>query len=155
MPAPYVDYYVVLLDENGNVFNVGNRLPVDAGAVTAESTTTHGEVLVDGDAVPVKWAAINSVALGSGAVVAAVTAKKIRVVAVDMVASLNAEVEWRSGATAIINPQFLAPRVDYFRNYLPYGWMMETAVNTALHLAQVQAAGPASIQGHILYIEVD
>ena len=124
-------------------------------ALGAIERPNHGEVLLpDGIVYPIKWAVVNHTTTGTFQVVAAVASRKIRVVAVDLVALANCDLDWRSGtSTIVINSQPLGVRVHYHRNYLPFGWFMETAVGQSLNINQVQATA-TNIRGAVLYIEV-
>lgn len=123
-----------------------------AWPVWSDGVITVGRAIVDGAEVDIKRASIDMSTVGPVTLVAAVTAKKIRVVVIHLSPSLNCELEWRSNTTVLIAAVYCGARAQFGQNYLP-GYYVETAAGEALTLRQSNAS-PALVRGMLDYVEV-
>lgn len=154
MPHPVIDLHVVGVDETGDPWNAGNPVPVSlSGSITGtvESTDVLGAVIVAGTSYEVKQSWINFTTLGPSTMVAAVTGKRVRVIAFYLWPSLNTKLEWRSAATVIIQAQTVAGGVQFGDCFLP-GYWTQTGIGESLILRQAVTT-PAEVRGVIHYIE--
>jgi hypothetical protein len=99
----------------------------------------------------VQFAAINAVALGDNAIVAAVPGQRIKVLSYVLVADAAVAVAWRSAANPLSGPMpialnggIAAPPVDP-----AIGCWLQTAAGEALNLNLGLAAG---VRGHMSYL---
>lgn len=132
-------------DGSANDASVAAPLPVQ---VTPESS----QMAVGGTIVTPKYAAIDAATSGDNTLVAAVSGKKIRVLAVFLVAAgtVNVRFEGGAGGTALSGQMNLVANTGFVLNYNPVGWF-ETAVTTLLNL---ELSGAISVDGSLVYIEV-
>lgn len=100
----------------------------------------------------VKYAVIDHASSGDNTLVAAVTGKKIRVLAYTLIASGAVTVRFESGAsgTALSGQMSLASNGGVSAGYLPDGHF-ETAAGALLNL---ELGGAVSVDGHLTYVEV-
>lgn len=102
------------------------------------------------DNLDIRRIAISASASGDNAILAAITAKRIRLVAVALTAAGAVNVKWKSGAsTDLSSAMVLAASGDGF--VLPYnvaGWV-ETAAGEALNL---NLSGAVAVTGHVTVI---
>jgi hypothetical protein len=97
-----------------------------------------------------KFAAISVSGAGTASVVAAVTSKKIRVLAYSLIASAAMNVTWKSASTSISGAMPVAQNGGLAPGFCPVG-IMETAAGEALQLT-TDAAG--TVGGQLTYVEV-
>lgn len=153
MPHPLRDWWVSLVDAAGNAINAGNPLDTTgSGSVTLQSATVIGQVYVGGTLVDIKRVHVNYSVLAATTIVAAVPAKKIRVVAWSLWCSLNTSLEWRSNTTVVIQPIDLPSRQQQGDSFYP-GFWIETTAGEALMFRQ-DTGTPAVIRGTLEYVEV-
>ncbi len=86
-----------------------------------------------------------------GAIVAAVTGKKIRVIAMHFVATGAVTVTWKSATTTICAAQSYAANGVVDVNWAPCGHLFETVAGEALNIV---LGGAVQVSGVINYIEV-
>jgi|GEM_PF-2004239 len=105
-----------------------------------------------GTALTPKFVAIAASSSGNNTVLAAVNPKKIRVLAVQLVANGAVNAKWQSGAsgTDLTGLAYLAANGGYVLPFNPVGWF-ETASNTLLNL---NLSGAVAVGGSITYVEV-
>lgn len=99
-----------------------------------------------------KFAIIDHATSGDNTLVAAVAGKKIRVLALFLVAAgaVVARLEGGAGGTALTGQMTLAANGTLVLPFNPLGWF-ETAASTLLNL---ELGGAVSADGSLLYIEV-
>lgn len=99
-----------------------------------------------------KYAVIDHATLGDNTIVAAVTGKKIRVLAVFLVAAAAVTIRFESGAggTALTGQMVLAANGGFTLPFNPEGWF-ETAAAALLNL---ELSAAASVDGALAYVEV-
>jgi len=98
-----------------------------------------------------KFAQIAVSSSGDNSIVASVTSKKIRVLALKIVGNGAVNVKWRSATTDITGLSYFAAAGDgEVLPFNPLGWF-ETAVTSAL---QVNLSAAVAVGGHLTYIEV-
>jgi len=137
----------VLVDANGRILV---SIAAAAGTVIVAQNTS---ALYDGTTALVpKFAVINAAASGDQTLVAAVTAKKIRVLAVMLVAAGTVNVRFESGAsgTALTGQMELTAQAGFTLPFSPVGWF-ETAAATLLNL---ELSAAVSVDGCLVYVEV-
>jgi hypothetical protein len=124
---------------------VANPIPVQ---ITAESN----QMTAAGTVVTPKYVIIDAATSGDNTILAAVTAKKIRVLSLFLVAAGTVNVRFESGAggTALTGQMNLVANTGFALPYNPVGWF-ETASNTLLN-CELSAA--ISVDGCLTYIEV-
>lgn len=122
-----------------------SRVPV--GAAMESSSLT-----IAGVNVTPKFAVINASASGDNTLVAAVTSKKIRVLAAFLVAAgtVNTRFESGAGGTALTGQMPLVANTGFVLPFCPAGWF-ETASNTLLNL---ELSAAIAVHGSLVYIEV-
>jgi hypothetical protein len=132
---------------NGTFNYAGTAAPVPVQATVESNQMTAG-----GTVVTPKYATIAASTSGNNTIVAAVTAKKIRVLAVQLVASGTVNAKWQTGAggTDITGLGYFVANTGYALPYNPAGWF-ETASNTLLNL---NLSAAIAVGGSITYIEV-
>ena len=132
---------------NGTFNYAGTAAPVPVQASVESNQMTAG-----GTVVTPKFATIAASASGNNTIVAAVTAKKVRVLAVQLTANGSVTAKWQSGAggTDLTGLAYLVVNTGYVLPYNPAGWF-ETASNTLLNL---NLSGAIAVGGSITYIEV-
>lgn len=113
---------------------------------------------VDMGAGPFKYAVIAASSSGDNELVAAVTGKKIRVLAYCIVgndAAVTARFESGAGGTALSGQMklgtALATNFGFAAGFNPAGWF-ETAEGQNLNL---ELSAAQSVAGHLTYVEVD
>ena len=109
-------------------------------------------IRASGTAMTPKFAAIAASSSGNNTIVAAVNPRKIRVLAVQLVANGAVNAKWQSGAggTDLTGLAYLAANGGYVLPFNPLGWF-ETASNTLLNL---NLSGAVAVGGSIVYCEV-
>lgn len=106
----------------------------------------------DGVAMTPKFAIIDAATSGDNTLVAAVNPKKIRVLALYLIAAGTVNVRFESGAggTALSGQMNLIANAGFVLPFNPAGWF-ETASNTLLNL---ELSGAISVDGSLTYVEV-
>ena len=99
-----------------------------------------------------KFAWIDHAASGDNSIVAAVSGKKIRVLALFLVAAGAVTVRFESGAsgTALTGQSNLVANTGLVLPFNPVGWF-ETATGVLLNL---ELSGAVSVDGSLVYVEV-
>jgi hypothetical protein len=109
-----------------------------------------GYIYDGGDPIPVKYAAVNRST--TGAIVAAVAGKKIRVLEYVLSAAGAVNTKWQSASTDLTGLTYFAAAGDNVScPFSPVGHF-QTAVNEALNL---NFSGAVVVGGHIAYAEVN
>jgi hypothetical protein len=123
-----------------------------AAPVPVQATVESNQMTAGGAVVTPKFATIAASASGNNTIVAAVSAKKIRVLAVQLTANGAVNPKWQSGAggTDLTGLAYLVANTGYVLPYNPAGWF-ETASNTLLNL---NLSAAIAVGGSITYIEV-
>jgi hypothetical protein len=132
-------------DGTANDASVAAPLPVQASAESSQMTA-------GGAVVTPKFAAIDAATSGDNTLLAAVSAKKIRVLALFLVAAGRVNVRFESGAggTALTGQMNLVANTGFVLPYNPAGWF-ETGSNTLLNM---ELSAAISCDGSLVYIEV-
>ncbi len=119
--------------------------PVQASIETNQMTA-------GGTVVAPKFAIIDAATSGDNTLLAAVSAKKIRVLALFLVAAgtVNVRIESGAGGTALTGQMNLVANTGFVLPYNPVGWF-ETASNTLLNL---ELSAAISVDGALTYVEV-
>lgn len=107
---------------------------------------------VSGEASQPKFAVIDAASSGDNTIVAAVTDKKIRVLAIFLVAAGTTTVRFESGAsgTALTGQMSLVAQTGFSLPYCPVGYF-ETAAGSLLNL---ELSAGVSVDGSVTYCEV-
>jgi hypothetical protein len=123
-----------------------------AAPIPVQSAVESSSMQAGGASVTPKFAAIDAASSGNNTLVAAVSAKKIRVLSLFLVAGGTVDVRLESGAngTALTGQMSLVAATGFVLPYNPAGWF-ETASNTLLNL---ELSGAVSVDGALSYIEV-
>jgi hypothetical protein len=100
--------------------------------------------------VQYKYATVVASSSGNTAVVAAVSGKRIVVVAHKILANAAVNVKWQSASTDITGLSYLAANGGEVLPYNPAGWFRTTA-GEALN---INLSGAVAVGGHITYFEV-
>ena len=132
----------------GNV-DIASAIPTGANKIGVFSEDIIGPCN-GATALTPKFAVIDCASSGDNSIVAAVSGKKIRVLAVVLVCSGGANtVTWKDGSTAKSGGMGFAANGGYSVMY-PYG-LWEGTATTALNL---NLSAATSVDGHITYVEV-
>lgn len=125
--------------------SVAAPMPVQASAESSQMTA-------GGTVVTPKFAVIDAATSGDNTLVAAVTGKKVRVVAAFLVAAGAVNVRFESGAggTALTGQINLVANTGFVLPYNPAGWF-ETGSSALLNL---ELSAAISVDGSLVYIEV-
>lgn len=129
-------------------------LPAGTNLIGSVNAQLDASTMRDGagTALTPKFAIIDAATSGDNTLVAAVASKKIRVVALYLVAAGTVTVRFESGAggTALSGQMNLVANTGFALPFSPVGWM-ETAVNTLLNL---ELSAAVSVDGSLVYVEV-
>lgn len=134
----------VIVDIPSNALRDLGIVTID-GAVSAESSTIY----VGTTAATPKFATISTSSSGATEIVAAVTDKKIRVIAAALMANGTVNVKWQSAATDKTGLAYLVVNTGYVLPFNPVGWF-QTAVSEALN---INLSGAQAVGGQLVYIE--
>lgn len=115
-----------------------------------QSTLDSNQMSTGGTIVTPKFASLSVSSSGDNSIVAAVTSKKIRVLAYVIVADGTVAAKWRNGTTDVTGAMSLVANTGVVAPFCPVGHF-ETSVTTAL---QLNLSGAVGARGHITYIEV-
>lgn len=137
--------------------NIGN---VDVETMPAADRTTDNmgaalqtdAIMNDTTALTPKFAAIAASTSGNNTLVAAVTSKKIRVLAIELMANAAVNGKFQTGAdgTDITGLHYLAANGGFVLPFNPIGWF-ETAAGALLNL---NLSAAIAVGGSLVYIEV-
>jgi hypothetical protein len=99
-----------------------------------------------------KFVIVDAATSGDNTILAAVTSKKIRVLAAFLVSAGTVNVRFESGAggTALTGQMNLIANTGFVLPFNPVGWF-ETASNTLLNL---ELSAAISVDGSLVYVEV-
>lgn len=132
---------VVIKDSSGNAIDQTATINVAPDSSVLKLGNTS---------VTPKFAAIAASSSGANAIVAAVTGKKIRVLAYTLLANADVNAKWQSASTDKSGLLYLAAKGGASPAYCPTG-LFETAAAEALNL---NLSGAVAVGGHVTYIEV-
>lgn len=123
-----------------------------AAPLPVQASIESNQMTAGGTVVTPKYAIIDAASSGDNTLVAAVTSKKIRVLAAFLVSAGTVNVRFESGAggTALTGQMNLVANSGFALPYNPAGWF-ETGSNTLLNL---ELSGAVSVDGSLTYIEV-
>lgn len=123
-----------------------------AAPMPVQNTAESNQMTAGGTVVTPKFAAIAAASSGNNTLIAAVTSKKIRVLAVAFMANgtVNAKFQTGAGGTDLTGLFYMVANTGAALPYNPAGWF-ETASNTLLNL---NLSGAVAVGGCITYIEV-
>lgn len=137
--------------------NIGDVDVLTQPARVATTDTITAKLATDAiqngtTALTPKFAVIDAATSGDNTILAAVSAKKIRVLSLFLVAAGAVTVRFESGAsgTALTGQMNLAANGGFVLPFNPVGWF-ETASNTLLNL---ELSGAVSVDGSLTYVEV-
>ena len=133
------------VDGTGTDTAVAAPLPVQ-GTIETSQMTAAGTILTP------KFAAISASSSGNNTLVAAVTSKKIRVLALWLSANgtVNAKLQDGAGGTDKTGLAYLVVNTGFVLPYNPVGWL-ETTANTLLNL---NLSASVAVGGSLTYVEV-
>lgn len=131
---------------------------VDIGDVDVTSLPAHaassetGSVYNGATALTPKFAPIAAASSGNNTVVAAVSGKKIRVLAVQLISSGTVNAKWQTaaGGTDLTGLAYLVANAGYVLPFNPVGWF-ETAAGALLNL---NLSAAIAVGGSVTYVEV-
>lgn len=105
-----------------------------------------------GDALTPARVAIDAATSGDNTLVAAVSGRRVRVLALFLVAAGTVNVRFESGAggTALTGQMNLVANTGFVLPFNPVGWF-ETGINTLLNL---ELSAAVSVDGALTYVEV-
>jgi hypothetical protein len=133
---------------------VSGRIPVDPSGVTSPvaASAETGTVYNGATALTPLFATIVASASGASQVVAAVTSKKIRVLALQLTASAAVNVKWQSHVTPTDKTglAYLAANGGYVLPFNPAGWF-ETIAGEAL---DINLSAAIAVGGSLTYVTV-
>lgn len=127
-------------------------LASDGTAFTVNASEVTGTISSAGVALVPKFAIIDAATSGDNTLVAAVAAKKIRVLSVLLVSAGIVNVRFESGAsgTALSGQMNLIANTGFAMAYSPLG-LFETAAGSLLN---IELSAAISVDGFLTYIEV-
>lgn len=159
----------VITDANGTIQQYLRglvKLAITAGSFLVTATIAAGTNLIGRvsssdetstiyngtTALTPKYAVISASSSGNNTIVAAVTSKKIRVIAYNFIANGSVNVKFQSGAggTDLTGLKYCTTNTGLVAGYNPVGWF-ETASNTLLN---INLSGAVAIGGELVYVEV-
>lgn len=129
--------------------DVGSAVDADNAAII----TLNTKLLRDGatDVTP-KHAIIAAAATGANSIVAAVSGKRIKVLAYNFTSNGAVNAKFQSGSTDLTGLTYMpAAGQGKVANFNPAGWFDPTAVNTALNL---NLSTNIAVGGELTYIEI-
>lgn len=128
-------------------------IPVRDRLTDNQGVALQTDVLMnDTTALTPKYEVIDDATSGNNTIISAVSAKKIRVLALFMVSAgdVVARFEDGAGGTALTGQMNLTTNSGFVLPFNPVGWF-ETTANTLLNL---ELDGAVSVDGSIVYVEV-
>ncbi len=123
-----------------------------AAPLPVQASIESNQMTAGGTVVTPKFAVIDAATSGDNTLVAAVASKKVRVLALFLVAAgtVNVRLESGAGGTALTGQMNLVANTGFVLPYNPAGWF-ETASNTLLNL---ELSAAVSVDGALTYVEV-
>lgn len=123
-----------------------------AAPLPTQATMESNQMTAGGTVVTPKFAAISASSSGNNTLVAAVTSKKIRVLAMWLSANgtVNAKLQDGASGTDKTGLAYLVVNTGFVLPYNPAGWL-ETTANTLLNL---NLSAAVAVGGSLTYIEV-
>jgi hypothetical protein len=123
-----------------------------AAPMPVQTSIESNQMTAAGTVVTPKYAAIAASSSGNNTLVAAVTSKKIRVLAMKLMAngSVNSKLQSGASGTDITGLDYLIVNTGVVLPFNPAGWC-ETASNTLLNL---NLSASVAVGGCLTYIEV-
>lgn len=111
-----------------------------------------GVIYIDGEEIEPKFVAIDHATSGNNTLVAAVAGKKIRVLALMIIAGdeVTARFESAANGTALSGQIQLVAQAGFTLPFSPVGWF-ETVVGELLNL---ELSAAVSVDGVLVYVEV-
>lgn len=145
------DVTVLQTDVNGNT-KVTQATAQDSTVDSISAKLATDAIMNDNTELTPKFAVIDHATSGDNTLVAAVTGKKIRVLAVYLVSAGTVTTRFESGAggTALSGQMNLVANTGLVLPFNPVGWF-ETAASTLLNL---ELSGAVSVDGGLTYVEV-
>lgn len=108
-------------------------------------------LVIGTESLPFKWAPINATASGDNTIIAAVTGRKIRVIAISFNAALAVGISFKSNpGNTKIEQMLVAANGNFAANHFP-GWFMETNVGEAFIMNNSLAI---NVRGSCAYVEI-
>jgi hypothetical protein len=138
---------------NAGTFAVQATLQAGTALIGIVSSSNETSTIYNGStALTPKFATIVASSSGATTIVAAVTSKKIRVVALKLIANAAVNAKWQSHVTPTDKTglSYLAANGGEVLPYNPVGWF-ETVSGEAL---DINLSGAVAVGGHLTYIEV-
>lgn len=133
---------------------ITNALPAGTNLLGRTSSSDETSTIYNGTtALTPKFAAIAASSSGNNTVIAAVTSKKIRVLAYNIIGNGAVNAKWQSGAsgTDLTGLKYIAAAGGGIcANYNPVGWF-ESASGVLLNL---NLSGAVAVGGEIVYVEI-
>lgn len=129
------------------------RLPASARTTDSVAAALQTDAIMSNlTALTPKFVIIDHNTSGDNTILAAVTSKKIRVLALFLVSAGTVTVRFESGAggPALTGQMNLVANTGFVLPFNPVGWF-ETASNTLLNL---ELSGAVSVDGSLVYVEV-
>lgn len=123
-----------------------------AAPLPVQASLESNQMTAGGTVVTPKYAIIDAATSGDNTLIAAVTSKKVRVLAAFLVSAGTVNVRFESGAggTALTGQMNLVANTGFVLPFNPAGWF-ETGSNTLLNL---ELSGAISVDGSLVYVEV-
>lgn len=150
---------VVLASDSPGVTTAGQAvmsasLPVVIASNQSAVAVAHDTAAIssNGTALTPKFAAIAASSSGNNTLVAAVTSKKVRVLALNLISNGTVNVKVQSGAsgTDLTGLWYLVANAGLVLPFNPVGWF-ETGSNTLLNL---NLSAAIAVGGSLVYVEV-
>lgn len=145
--------FVTVDDGGGSYYDItgdsANGLDVDVTRLPAENANG---LLIGSAVVPVKYAPISAAVSGNNTLVAAVTGKKIRVLALSLSATgaVSAKLQSGAGGTDLTGLRYMAANGGWELGFNKLGWF-ETEAGALLNL---NLSGAVATGGCLVYVEV-
>lgn len=158
-PVPVTDNGGSLTVDNGGVFSVQNTAALQPGTnVIGQVAASPETATLFNGATPLtpKFAAIGVAASGENTLVAAVTGKQIRVLALAIVATSAISVFFDNATNGAIfggstNKIALAANGSLVLPFSPLGWFQTGTVNEAL---RINLSAATAVAGGLVYVEI-
>ena len=143
------------VDASGDIGVTASQLDIDDLAATSDTVGAAldtSQIMNGTTSLTPKYAVIDEATSGDNTLVAAVTDKKIRVLACFMVAAgdVTARFEDGAGGTALSGQMNLTTNSGFTLPFNPVGWF-ETSASTLLNL---ELSTAVSVDGSLVYVEV-
>lgn len=148
----YREKFVIADPQSNNYLSIGNgggiALQLSQVAASAETSTIYSGVTA---LIPL-FSTIVASSSGATTIVSLVSAKRIRVVAVQLIANAAVNIKWQShvSPTDISGLAYLAANGGYVLSYNPVGWF-QTVAGEAL---DINLSSSVAVGGSITYVTV-